>query len=195
MPCSSVKPSCGSLLFLDKPQNPGHGLQTLPHSPRLEKGRKRLGWGWESPGCHSWPCHLLPAALFNFPLPTPAQHTKRSFWSLYNPLPLLPSFTPSPCIRSPAVAHSLKIPLPGISRLPLPGFHPPSSSHVHALTLLLCLSKSPPRSGPSSPVCLAFIRPAGFSRLGWAKRNPSSSSNLIVFSGSEAATPLHFSGK
>ena len=136
------------------------------------------------------------------PLQFPPSHpcpTHKTFlhrtWSLYNPLPLLPSFTPSPCIRSPAVAHSLKIPLPGISRLPLPGFHPPSSSHVHALTLLLCLSKSPPRSGPSSPVCLAFIRPAGFSRLGWAKRNPSSSSNLIVFSGSEAATPLHFSGK
>lgn len=128
MPCSSVKPSCGSLLFLDKPQNPGHGLQTLPHSPRLEKGRKRLGWGWESPGCHSWPCHLLPAALFDFPLPTPAQHTKRSCTGPGRYTTLCHSYHPS--LRPPASAHPRLL---THSRSPCQGFH-----------AFLCLVSIPP---------------------------------------------------
>ena len=126
------------------------GLQTLVHSPRLEKGRKRLGWGGKRPDCHLWSCHPLQAEDFH--LPSPAQHTEHSKSLPSGPkaaqdlsgttltaiLSILHSF---PHFSFPAVTQTQAHSSSGPFLSPPPGLHSARPLYAQALTLLLHHSK------------------------------------------------------
>ena len=181
------------------------GLQTLVHSPRLEKGRKRLGWGGKRPDCHLWSCHPLQAEDFH--LPSPAQHTEHSKSLPSGPkaaqdlsgttltaiLSILHSF---PHFSFPAVnqTHRL-VPPQGLSCLLRLDSIPPDH---HMLRHLLCsciTQSSPPVSGISSPVCLALSIQETSQSRDVQSGNPHPfprSDSLSVFCSEEKSTLFHF---
>ena len=145
------------------------GLQTLVHSPRLESGRKRLGWrrrgggggGGKRPGCHLWP-RRIPTSLAlpntqNIPNLSPQAPRLHRTWFWYNPdcYSFHPSLVPPSQFSTVTQTHRL-IPPQGLYCLLCLDFIPPDP---HTFRHLLCscvIQSSPPLTGISSPVCLAL---------------------------------------